>query len=104
MERIERNGVRVLTPSDESYPELLREVYDRPAILYVKGDFKPVDVQTLAIVGTRRPTMYGKELTMRITPTLVQQGLTIVSGLAVGVDTIAHRSALDAGPHNRCPG
>lgn len=97
LDRVQRFGARVLTWDDPDYPAALRQTYGCPAILYVLGDIRPEDDDALAIVGTRRPSLYGRELAAKVTPLLVQQGLTIVSGLAVGIDTIAHRSALEAG-------
>jgi len=97
LERVTHSGARVLTWHDREYPALLKEAYNRPALLYVRGTLTAADAQSLAIVGTRRPSIYGRELVTRITPTLAEQGLTIVSGLALGIDTLAHRSALQAG-------
>ncbi|HEV3312676.1 MAG TPA: DNA-processing protein DprA [Chloroflexota bacterium] len=97
LERVDRNHVHVLTRDDPAYPAQLRECFNCPAILYVRGNLTPEDSQALAIVGTRRPTVHGRELAQRITPHLVRSGLTIVSGLALGIDTIAHREALQAG-------
>lgn len=95
--RVHRLGARVLTWHESDYPDVLRQTFNRPAVLYVKGSLKPEDAQALAIVGTRRPSVYGQALTVKITPLLVENGLTIISGLATGVDAIAHRAALQAG-------
>lgn len=97
MERIERLGVRLLAADDSGYPRRLREIYNAPPILYVRGDLLPEDEQSLGVVGSRSPTTYGRELAARIVPELVRGGLTIVSGLARGIDSIAHHTALDAG-------
>lgn len=97
MEKIRRAGVTLLTQQDPTYPNPLREIPQAPALLYLRGELLPSDEQSIAVVGTRGPTVYGRELTARLVPDLVAVGLTIVSGLARGVDTIAHRAALDAG-------
>lgn len=97
MEKIERLGVRVLSSDDPSYPLRLREIYNAPPLLYVKGDLTRQDEQSVGVVGTRSPTVYGKELAARIVPELVRSGLCIISGLARGIDSIAHNAALDAG-------
>ena len=97
MERLERHGVAAIPRQDRKYPHLLKEIDDPPPVLYVKGNILPQDATSLAVVGTRRATVYGKEVTTRITADLVRAGVTIISGLAKGIDTVAHRSALDAG-------
>jgi DNA processing protein len=97
MTRLERLGVRVLTIFDDDYPLRLKELYTAPVILYVRGELTQADEQSVGVVGTRGPTVYGKELAARIVPQLVGVGLTIVSGLARGIDTIAHAGALRAG-------
>jgi DNA processing protein len=97
MERLERYGVKVLTWNDAHFPARLKEIYDVPPLLYIRGELIPEDEWLLAVVGTRRATMYGREVTERIVSDLAQGGLTIVSGLARGIDSIAHRAALKAG-------
>ncbi|GAC1642576.1 MAG: DNA-processing protein DprA [Chloroflexota bacterium] len=97
MERIRRLEVSVLTMNDAGYPQQLAEVFNAPPILYVKGEITRVDDQSLGVVGTRSPSVYGKEVATRIVPELVRNGLTVVSGLARGIDSIAHNAALDAG-------
>jgi DNA processing protein len=97
MARLERLGIGVMTSNDKAYPRRLREIYDFPPVLYVKGALKPEDEWCLAVVGTRRATVYGKQITEEITADLARSKITIVSGLARGVDTIAHRAALEAG-------
>ncbi len=97
MELLERHGVAAIPRQDRKYPPLLKEIDDPPPVLYVKGSILPQDATSLAVVGTRRATVYGKEVTARITADLVRAGVTIVSGLAKGIDTVAHRSALEAG-------
>jgi len=97
MEKLERYGVKVLTCNDQSYPSRLKEIYDYPPVLYVRGSLLPEDEWCLAVVGTRRATVYGKQVTEEMVTDLAQSKITIVSGLAKGVDTIAHQSALAAG-------
>ena len=96
LERVHSFGARVLTWADEEYPSLLKEAFNKPAILYVMGSFAPEDSQALAVVGTRSPSTYGRDLVIGMTPQLVAQGLTIVSGLALGIDTLAHRGAVQS--------
>jgi DNA processing protein len=97
MEKIKRLGATVLTLDDTTYPSRLREVYNAPPILYLLGEIVRQDEQSLGVVGTRSPTVYGKELATRIVPELVRAGLTIVSGLARGIDSLAHNAAIGAG-------
>ncbi|OGR63243.1 MAG: DNA protecting protein DprA [Elusimicrobia bacterium GWB2_63_22] len=91
----ERCGVLVLTALDEGYPELLKEIYDPPLVLYLRGDFKPLPAA--AIVGTRRATPYGLRTAARLAGELAGAGVAVVSGLARGVDTAAHLAAVEAG-------
>ena len=97
MEKIERLGVSVLTSNDTAYPRRLKEIYDFPPVLYLRGSLLPEDEWCVAVVGTRRATVYGKQVTEEIVADLARSKITIVSGLAKGIDTIAHRSALEAG-------
>lgn len=97
LERLGRQGVRLLTIRDPGYPELLREVHDPPPVLYIKGELLAGDRWAVAVVGTRRVTSYGRQVVERLVGELARAGLTIVSGLARGVDGVAHRVALDAG-------
>ncbi len=95
--RVADAGVTVLAWGDEEYPERLRSITSAPAILYIRGRLTPDDALAVAIVGTRRMTPYGREVTYRIASELAAVGITVVSGLALGVDGAAHRAALDAG-------
>ena len=97
MEKVERLEVTVLTLHDPAYPLRLKEIYNPPPVLYVKGEMTRQDDQSVAVVGTRTPTVYGKELAGRIVPELVRSGLTIMSGMARGIDSLAHHAALNAG-------
>lgn len=91
-----RLGIRVIVPEDEEYPELLREIDNAPQVLFVRGHFLPQDRRALAVVGTRKPTPYGREVTQQLVEQLVVSGLTIVSGLARGIDGVAHRVAIES--------
>jgi DNA processing protein len=95
--KITRAGVQVLTWGDDTYPRLLRAIPNPPPVLYVKGTLTPEDAWALAVVGTRRATPYGREVTRQLVTDLVRNHLAIVSGLARGIDGEAHRAALDAG-------
>ena len=97
MDRLRRSSVAALTLRDAEYPRLLREIAGPPPVLYVRGTLTAADGQAVALVGTRRMTTYGRQMTERITRDLVAHGLTIVSGLARGVDGVAHTTALEAG-------
>lgn len=92
-----RAKVHVYTWDDPAYPAALRDLPDSPPVLFVKGTLEPDDDWAIAVVGTRKPTAYGREVAQHFASGLAQQGLTIVSGLARGVDAIAHRAALEAG-------
>ncbi len=94
---IERHAVVVLTCQDEGYPQALREIYDPPAMLFTRGGFLPEDIRALGIVGTRRISSYGRTVTERIGGALSAEGTSIISGLARGVDTAAHKRALSSG-------
>ena len=97
MEKLKGCGIRVLTCHAQNYPARLKEIYDYPPLLYVKGQLDAEAEWCLAIVGTRRPTIYGRQITEEIAAELVQHKITIVSGLARGIDSVAHNSALNAG-------
>ncbi len=97
LEKLERLRIRVITWKDKSYPPLLREIEDSPPVLYSYGKLTEADQFALAVVGTRNSTTYGRQVTERIVTDLVKGQVTIVSGLALGIDTIAHTAALEAG-------
>ncbi|MCL4193881.1 MAG: DNA-processing protein DprA [Thermoguttaceae bacterium] len=90
-------GVAILTENDPRYPNVLREIHDPPGVLFVRGAILPQDALSIAIVGTRHPTPYGIRQAERLAASLARAGLTIVSGLARGIDAAAHRGALSAG-------
>jgi DNA processing protein len=97
MDRIAQLGIRAVHPGHPSFPKLLAEISGRPSILYLRGEVLPVDEASVAIVGTRRATPYGRQSAERLAGELAQAGITVVSGLARGVDAAAHRAALVAG-------
>lgn len=90
-------GVDLILREDERYPQQLAEIHDPPSILYCKGTIEPRDNLAIAIVGSRRCTMYGKQQAERLASELARAGVTIVSGLARGIDASAHRGALAGG-------
>lgn len=96
MEKIARAGVRVLALDAPGYPRLLKNIPNPPCVLYVKGEIISDDEWAVAVVGTRRASAYGREATRQIVTDLVRNHVTIVSGLARGIDAEAHRTALDA--------
>lgn len=97
MERLAKAGIKALAWKDEGYPARLREVDDKPPVLYVRGQLQPEDEWAVAIVGTRRASPYGRQAAEHFATDLARQGITIVSGLALGIDAVAHRAALAAG-------
>jgi len=96
-EKLEKLSMKVITVKEKEYPKLLKEIYSPPALLYIKGNL-PANLDfTLAVVGTRKITTYGQQITPEIVKDLASAGLVIVSGLALGVDALAHQSCLEAG-------
>lgn len=95
--KLERHNVSVLTLEDDAYPRLLKHIVSPPPILYVRGTLMPGDELSVGVVGTRRATTYGLDMAARLSRDLAAAGVTIVSGLALGIDTAAHRAALEAG-------
>ncbi len=96
-EQLARFEIQYLPQCDPTFPSMLQEIPDCPIGLFIKGSFVPTDTKALAVVGTRKVTPYGREVTERFVSQLVSRGFTIVSGLARGVDGIAHKAALAAG-------
>lgn len=97
LERLEKIGGRIITIWDDEYPPLLKKIYDPPLILYYAGNFNETDNTSIAVVGTRQPTSYGKQQAENITGELSKLSITIVSGMARGIDSISHRIALRNG-------
>jgi DNA processing protein len=96
-ERVAAAGVQVLTWDDPAYPARLRPLDGSPPVLYVRGQLGELDDWAVAIVGTRRASTYGREVAHLLATELARAGVTVISGLAMGIDTVAHRAALDAG-------
>jgi DNA processing protein len=97
LETLEKHRVRAITWADAAYPSRLREIDDSPPVLYLRGDITTADELSVAVVGTRRPTPYGRQVAEELSYQLASNRITVVSGLARGVDAIAHRAALQAG-------
>ncbi len=97
VEKIKKLGFRFLTLTDPEYPRNLFNTYDPPSYLYVRGGFLPQDAVSIAIVGTRVPDRYGRTVAERLGEELAVRGVTIISGMARGIDSIAHRGALKGG-------
>jgi len=97
LEKLERLRIRILTWKDEAYSNVLKEIDHAPPVLYILGTLTEADRFALAIVGTRKASVYGRQVTERFATELAKGGVTVVSGLALGIDTIAHTAALDAG-------
>ncbi|MGA2465094.1 MAG: DNA-processing protein DprA [Thermodesulfobacteriota bacterium] len=90
-------GGRVITLKDEEYPKRLKDIYDPPALLYVRGALKKEDEFAISIVGSRKTTPYGRWFTEKVSQELARHGLTIVSGMARGIDSLAHWGAISGG-------
>ena len=95
--RVERAGVSLLTWEMPTYPSYLREISNPPPLLYYQGELREQDQWAVAVVGTRRLTSYGRQVTQDLVAGLVQNNITIVSGLARGIDAIAHKTAVELG-------
>ncbi len=95
--RTAEQRARYLTPEDEAYPSRLLEIYDPPAVLWVRGDARLLNRAGIAVVGTRQPTPYGSGMAEMLSRDLARRGMVVMSGMARGVDTCAHKGALEAG-------
>ncbi len=95
--RLEENQISYLLYHEQAYPELLRHIFDPPPGLFVRGRLLPEDNLAVSIVGSRRPTPYGLAVSEKLAKELAQAGITVVSGMARGIDTAAHKGALQAG-------
>ncbi|OLD58023.1 MAG: DNA protecting protein DprA [Ignavibacteria bacterium 13_1_40CM_2_61_4] len=94
---LNKAGGTILAFWDQYYPDLLKKIYDPPPLLFARGDYHQEDALAIAVVGTRSPSAYGAALAEEFSSALARRGLTVVSGLARGIDTIAHGAALQAG-------
>ena len=97
LELIDQHQCHIVTISDDTYPPLLKQIDDPPVLLYIIGDFPLQDAPSVAIVGSRSPTEYGKTTSQQLSYQLAEHGITVVSGFARGIDTCVHRGALEAG-------
>ena len=97
LELIDQHQCHIVTINDDTYPSLLKQIDDPPVLLYITGDFPLQDTPSIAIVGSRSPTEYGKTTSQQLSYQLAERGITIVSGFARGIDTCVHRGALEAG-------
>ena len=97
LELINKYGCQVITLYDDAYPSHLKQINTPPLVLYVKGELVPEDALSLSLVGSRNAKDYGRKVSYRLSYQLAQRGLTVVSGFAKGIDTSAHRGALEAG-------
>lgn len=97
LEKVNKAGSVLITLDDERYPAPLKALHDAPPVLYVRGTLTPSDHFALSIVGTRKATKYGLDVAYDLAKQLARQGITIISGLAHGIDSAAHRGALDGG-------
>lgn len=97
LEKVEKENIKVISMNDAKYPKLLKEIFSPPALLYIKGNSDNLNQQfNLAVVGTRKVSNYGRQITTELVKPLAQNGFTITSGLALGTDALAHQAALDA--------
>jgi len=94
---LEKTGGKVVISRDDDYPKRLKDIYDPPALLYLRGELKKEDALAVAIVGSRKTSAYGREITERIGEDLARHGVTVVSGMARGIDSVAHKGALQGG-------
>lgn len=97
IEATEKVKANILTIADENYPQLLKQIYDPPILLWYKGDIEALSESGIAVVGTRNTTSYGKKMAKKLSTELAENGLCIFSGLAHGIDSVAHQSAVDVG-------
>lgn len=97
IQKLEKQEIKIVTIKNNLYPKKLLQIADPPIALYCKGDLSLLNSQCLSVVGTRRATKYGKEITKKLVRDVAYTGIAIVSGLAEGVDKIAHESALEVG-------
>ncbi|MFU8861691.1 MAG: DNA-processing protein DprA [Cyclonatronaceae bacterium] len=95
LEKSRKSGYQLITIDDPDYSGRLKEIYDPPLLLWCRGNTKALDSDSIAVVGTRNPSHYGRQMASKITGDLIDQGLCIISGLAYGIDSIAHRTAVE---------
>jgi len=96
-EKLKKENINVLTIADNNYPKLLKEIWNPPAIIYYRGNLPKEDAFALGVVGTRKISSYGKQITPTLVRDLVKNGFVIVSGLALGIDSLAHQTTIESG-------
>lgn len=94
---LKKSGARVITIEDDEYPQSLKDIYDPPPLFYILGEFRPEDNISLSVIGSRKYTTYGRDVCKKMVRELVEIGFTIVSGMARGMDSVAHQAALGTG-------
>ena len=97
IEKAKKLGIKIITLQDKDYPEQLKQIYDPPPVIYVKGDESPLNSKSIAIVGARKASTYGRNVAVRFAKELASMNINIVSGMARGIDSYAHKGAIDAG-------
>jgi len=97
LSRLEKTGGKFVTLKDDDYPKRLKDIYDPPALLYLRGELRREDELAVAVVGSKKTSAYGREVTERIGRDLARHGVTVVSGMARGIDSVAHQGALQGG-------
>lgn len=97
LKKTEKAGAKIVTICDPEYPELLKQIYSPPVLFWMKGNIEALNMPAVAVIGTRNPSPYGKKQATRLCSELATEGLCIISGLAYGIDGIAHQATLDAG-------
>ena len=97
LKKLEKLGGKIITIWDQEYPPLLKKIYDPPILFYILGELAESDQYSIAVVGTRQPTNYGRVQAEKISMDLAKQGITIISGMARGIDSIAHNAAIKSG-------
>lgn len=95
IEQTDKNGSKIITLLDPEYPPLLKQIYDPPVLFWIKGNPEALSRPGVAVVGTRNTSSYGRNMAKKLTGELAEQGMAIFSGLAYGIDAIAHKTALD---------
>lgn len=97
IETAEKHKIRIMTLADEDYPEQLKQIYDPPPVLYIKGKLSSLSAKSIAIVGARKASAYGRNVAVRFAKELALMTVNVVSGMARGIDSYAHKGAIDAG-------
>lgn len=96
-EKLEKENIKIVTINNNNYPKLLKEIWNPPSLLYYKGTLPSDEEFAIGVVGTRKISNYGKQITPQIIKDLVKNNLIIISGLALGVDSLAHKTTIDCG-------